>query len=199
MVTWHTDAGPRSPSANAAIDFPGRSRDETVHFYFRQHWIRLVRPLGRLMLWTAVLSIAFAFALPIISARGSTGHLLLVLLAGLFLYAQCEFLATFYRHFLYVLIITNRKIHRIKKTLFIFDDHQSIDISALQDVRKSQRGIFQNMLGFGTLTFEAQETVLQIHFVPAIQHKYNAILHIRGWETPTPHHAPPPVVTAGNS
>ena len=167
-----------------SIHFPGQGQDETVQFYFRQHWIRLARPLGKMLLWLALLMVGLAIA-PQITAPGqdATRHVLLLLLCSFLIFSQLEFLMKFYHHFLHVIIITDRKIHRIKKTLFVIDDHQSIDVSALQDVHKSQRGIVQNMFGFGTLTLEAQESVLRIHFVPDIAQKYHEILRLRGWSS----------------
>lgn len=184
-----------TPMPDIAIDFPGRDRDELVLFYFRQHWIRLLGPFLRMIVWTVVLA-AGIWLLTLIDLADQTGtrRIMLLLFSFFFLYAQFDFLNEFYRHFLHVIVVTNRKIHRIKKTLFFTDDHQSINVSALQDVHKSQHGPVQNLLAFGTLTLEAQESVLRIHFVPDIQRKYNAILHLRGWEAPrangTPSHDP---------
>ncbi len=186
----------------SGLHFPGQDRDEVVHFFFRQHWIRLLRPLIRMIVWSVLLGIALVFTRQI-SAPGqqTTRHVMLFLLCLLFLYSQFEFLNEFYRHFLYVLVVTNRKIHRIKKTLFVLDEHQSIDVTALQDVHKGQHGVIQNIFRFGTLTLEAQESVLRIHFVPDVQRKYNAILQLRGRDSrraaegPTHDHPP---VSIGN-
>ena len=155
-----------------------------------------------MIVWSVLLGIALVFTRQI-SAPGqqTTRHVMLFLLCLLFLYSQFEFLNEFYRHFLYVLVVTNRKIHRIKKTLFVLDEHQSIDVTALQDVHKGQHGVIQNIFRFGTLTLEAQESVLRIHFVPDVQRKYNAILQLRGRDSrraaegPTHDHPP---VSIGN-
>lgn len=166
---------------SASVDFPGREQSEVVQFYFRQHWIRLVPELFKMIAWSV--AIAFGYALTAqIDAEGqtTTRHVMAALLSIVLLYAHFNFLNAFYRHFLYVFIISDRKAHRIKKSLFLIDEHQSIDMQALQDINKSQRGVMQNMFRFGTLILEAQESVLRIHFVPDIQEKYNAILRLRG-------------------
>ena len=169
-------------SSPAGLDFLGQDRDEVVRFYFRQHWVRLLRPVGKMLLWSVILGVAFWFALQISSpSQQTTRHLLALILCLLFLYAQLEFLNAFFRHFLYVLVVTNKKIHRIKKTLFVVDDHQSIDVTALQDVHKSEHGIVQNVLRFGTLTLEAQESVLKIHFVHNVAKMYHEIIGLREW------------------
>ncbi len=67
----------------------------------------------------------------------------------------------------------------MKKTLLIFDDHQSIDLWMLQDILKCQHGVIQNVFGFGSLILEAQETVLRIHFVPWVTNKYKRLMSLR--------------------
>lgn len=152
-----------------------------IQFYFRQHWIRLMHPLLRMFLWLFALFIAFLLTLQIDSPeQEAIRRTTIILLSFFLLFSQFEFLNAFYRHFLYMIVVTNRKLHRIKKTLFTIDEHQSVELSTLQDVHKAQHGIVQNLLGFGSLTIEAQETVLCIHFVPRIEQKYNQLLHLRG-------------------
>lgn len=161
--------------------FPGQNPGEVIQFYFRQHWIRLIRPVGRMLLWLSLLAIALSLALQIDQpGQEGTRRVMIVLLLVFFLFSQFEFMNEFYRHFLYTIVVTNRKVHRIKKTLFAIDEHQSVELSTLQDVHKAQHGVMQNLLGFGSLTIEAMETVLCIHFVPCIEEKCNAILHLRG-------------------
>lgn len=115
-----------------------------------------------------------------IQPEGETGrHGVLLLVFGFFTLVQWEFLVRFYRHFLSVIIVTDKKIHRIKKTLVFLDTHQSIDLWVLQDIKKTQRGIIQNILGFGTLILEAQDSELRIHFTPKIGKRYNDLMHLR--------------------
>ncbi|TSC80519.1 MAG: Uncharacterized protein G01um101425_173 [Candidatus Peregrinibacteria bacterium Gr01-1014_25] len=170
--------------------FQGMSRAEHIEFYFRQHWIRLLWPFSRLCLACTVIAGGAWFVtagIPDASMR-RLGILALLLI---FLALQASFLVRFYRHFLYVIIVTDRKIHRIKKTFLAIDDHQSIDLWSLQDINKSQRGIIQNLFGFGTLTLEAQESILKIHFVPKITKHYESILRLQGrGQRPIPQQAP---------
>lgn len=106
-------------------------------------------------------------------------HGLLIGLCFLLAIVQWAFLIRFYTYFLYVIIVTDRRIHRIKKTLITVDDHQTIDIWTLQDINKSQHGPLQNILGFGTILFESQDTVLKLHFIPQVRNIYHKISHIR--------------------
>lgn len=166
-----------SPSAV----FQGQSSDEAVQFYFRQHWIRLIPPLFRLLLWTVFLATVLGIT---VSFTGTEGEMArraaLMLITFFFIISQVEFLMRFLGYFLYVIVVTDRKIHRIKKTLFAVDDHQSIDLRMLQDIHKHQHGLIQNILGFGSLILEAQDTVLKVHFTPRIAKKHTTLMHLRG-------------------
>jgi hypothetical protein len=150
------------------IDFPGRDPRECFQLYFRQHWIRLLWPFFR----TTLLSISLigigilTFAVTIDDPWLRRTNILFIF--ACFFVAQCDFLLRFYRYFLNLTIVTDRRVHRIKRSLISIDEHQSIDVWAIQDIRGLQRGIIQNIFGFGTLLLEAQDTKMNIHFTPRI-------------------------------
>ena len=106
-------------------------------------------------------------------------RLVLQFLTLFFVLAYFEILKRFYRYLLYIVIVTDKKIHRIKKTLITTDDHISFDLMMVQDIHKSQTGIWQNLLGYGTIVLEAQETIMRLHFVPNVVEKYEKIMHVR--------------------
>ncbi len=154
---------------------------ETYQFYFRQHWIRLLPPFLRTCGFN-VLIILITWGLSITGTLQdvTVRHTVLLLLAFFFCLVQWEFLVKFYHYFLYVVIITDKRVHRVKRTLLATDDQQSIDLWSLQDIYKSQHGLIQNIFGYGTLVLEAQESVLRIHFIPGIRKRYDAIIAILG-------------------
>lgn len=167
------------PLQSSAV-FQGKADSEHFEFYFRQHWIRLVAPLVRMLTGTVVLAgtgyvMFFVLTVPDDASR----HGLLIALLLLFMLLQLSFLHRFYIYFLYVIVVTDRRVHRIKKTLFSIDDHQTIDIWTFQDIDKLQRGPIQNLFGFGSLTLESQNTTLTIHFVPRINKIQKRISHLR--------------------
>jgi hypothetical protein len=86
----------------------------------------------------------------------------------------------FYRYFLSLTIVTDRKVHRIRKTLLTMNIHESVDLWLLQDITKSQRGIIQNLFGFGSLILEGQnQPLLRIHFTPHITLNHTKLMHLR--------------------
>ena len=165
------------------VTFQGMDSNEQFQFYFRQHWIRLLWPFTRSILLSIVLIGAAIFSVTQLTIESdTTRHGLLLAFVLFFFLVQMEFMIRFYRHFLYIIVITDRKIHRIKKTFIAVDDHQIINLWSLQNIFKSQHGIIQNTLGFGTITLEAQETVLRLHFVPRISAHYESLLHMQAHE-----------------
>ncbi|HLD07999.1 MAG TPA: hypothetical protein VJB60_02955 [Candidatus Peribacterales bacterium] len=164
----------------ADMDFQGRHANEEFHLYYHQHWIRLLWPLTKLIAWNILIfGLGALTFIPFSIEDAITRRAILVLLTVFFFVAHAEFLARFYRHFLTVIVVTDRKVHRIKKTLFLIDDHQSVDLSMLQDVMKSQHSIVQKLFGFGTIILEAQETMLRLHFTPHIHETYDRLMQLR--------------------
>jgi hypothetical protein len=164
------------------IDFPGKDKGEEFQFYFRQHWVRLWWPFCRLLGWTIVLVVGAMIANATFGDPTAVNmrHAVLLILCLLFIFVHCSFLAAFYKYFLYIIIVTDKKVHRIKKTLLLTDDHQSIDLWTLEDITKNQHGIVQNILGFGTLVLVMQtQDALKIHFTPFISTKHEMIMRLR--------------------
>lgn len=162
------------------VSFQGKQPEEQFRFYFRQHWIRLLWPLTKLCGWCVlIVGIGSITFVEIGIESPVERRILLLLLCGAFVVAQVEFLVRWYTYFLYVVVATDRKIHRIKKTLVSIDDHQSIDLWMLQDIHKTQRGIVQNVFRYGTVFLEAQETVLRIHFIPRVAKVYDKLMSLK--------------------
>lgn len=178
----------RDGTSCARVDFQGKDPGETFQFYFRQHWIRLLPSFCR-MLGGMLLTFGLGYVLFI--TVGITDpfarRLILLILLTTFILTQLEFLLRFYRYFLYVIIVTDKRVHRIKKTLITTDEHETMDLWMLQDIDKRQRGIIQNLFGFGSLTLDAQDSELRIHFTPRIAEKYRVIASLRErarWQMP---------------
>jgi len=171
----------KKPKVVGELLFQGKDSGEQFQFYFRQHWIRLLWPLLKTGTWNLLLLfIGYEMFTTGAITDTTARHALALILAFFFLLSQWEFISRFYRYFLYVTIVTDKKVHRIKKTLLAIDMHESVDLWLLQDIIKSQRGIVQNMMGFGSLILEGQnQPLLRIHFTPRIADNYTKLMHLR--------------------
>ncbi len=168
------------PRTATFIDFPGRNAGEHLQFYFRHHWIRSVMMLLRTVIFTVLILLGGWALFPLApEARTGTWHPLLLILIGCLCILQLDFLLRFYGHFLRLVIISDQSIHRIRKTLVAFDDHEVIDLASLQDVQKVQNGVLQNMLGYGTIVLKAQHSIMKIHFTPNIARTHRWIMELR--------------------
>ena len=165
----------RRPPSDAE-SFPGKHPGEHVQFFYRQHWIRLVRTVYLVIAGTALY--ALALWLLVGMPDDDTRRLLLTISSVTYLFLQLIILARLYRYFLYIIVVTDQKIYRIKKTLVAVDDRQTIDLWSLSDVTMHQHGLFQNLFGFGTLVLHGNEE-LKIHFTPRIRDQLHKISVLR--------------------
>jgi len=165
---------------SSGMTFQGKDRDEEYQFYFHQHWIRLLWPFTRLILWNILIVGSGILMLTTTNfTEPLTRHTVLTLLTTFFLLAHFEFLMRLYRYLLYVIVVTDKRVHRIKKTLLTLDDHESTDLWVLQDIDKRQHGLVQNLMGYGSLILQAQDTEIRIHFTPKIAARYEALTRLR--------------------
>jgi hypothetical protein len=170
----------RSCCSKADLDFQGKHSGEHFQFQFHQHWIRLVWPAVKLLLWNfIILGLGYSVFVMTYISDAWTRRAILILLTLFFVMSQLEFLVKIYRYLLYIVVITDKKLHRIKKTLLMTDDHLSVDLWMAQDIHKCQSGILQNVLGYGSVIVEAQESITRLHFVPRVSKKYEKMLFLR--------------------
>ncbi len=169
------DAAPLS----AGQVFPGQDEAENIRFIWREHPIRLIAELivpvgGSLPL---LFGCMLAFMDPPLDPLA--GRVIVIVASLIAIAAHLWFLSHIYRHYLRMVIVTNRRIHSMKKTLFTRDDQRSIEFPILRNIRKHQRGIPQNIFGYGTLILETPETTLSMRFVPKVAAKLEAIMQLR--------------------
>jgi hypothetical protein len=165
--------------AKPKVTFPGMDPTEHFQFYFRRHWIKLARYIGFLAFWMLMFIVLTAVSGVSSIDDDFTRHMTAIMLCMFFLIPHFIFITRLYKHFLTVVIVTDRKVHQFKRTLIAMDTQQSVDLWLLQDIDKLQRSIIQNVFGFGSLRLEAQNTQLRIHFVPEINKTYNMIMRLR--------------------
>lgn len=163
------------------VDFQGKDPQEAFQFYFRQHWLRLLWPTTKTFVWNLlILVIGYEMFMVVGVPNATARHVMAAILAFFFCLSQLEFITRFYRYFLNITIVTDKKVHRIKKTLVTMDQHESVDLWILENISKKQQGVIQNLLGFGSIILESQDQpLLRIHFTPRIGDIYRHLMHLR--------------------
>jgi len=151
-------------------DFKGQLKYEHFQFFFRKHWVKFIQPilssipvallilgillfLGRLTLfvdYTFVRAFYVDFTLLI-----SVGFLILFSLQMINFYFD-------------MVIVTDNRILVIKKTCFLKNNSDAIDLTKIQDIAVESRGILCNYLKYGKLviTLSTSTPPLVINYVP---------------------------------
>ena len=162
------------------ITFQGMHENEVYAFHYYRHWIKFIWPISKVAFWNSlILTILSILSFSVADIPEVVRVILFWLLSLSLIFVNLYFLTDLYRRFLYVIVVTDKKVHRIRKTLITINDHRSIDIWSLQDVRKEQHGPLQNLMGYGDIVLEAQETKLRLHFVPDVDEVHKKLLHLR--------------------
>lgn len=160
----------------SVVTLSGMDEGERIQFFYHQHWMRLRRAFQAFALGTAlyVAALWFLSGMP----DPATRRFLLVTAIFSFFLLQMTLWARFYGYLLYIIVVTDTKIYRIKKTLLMLDDRQTVDLWNLSDVTMRQHGLFQNLFGFGTVVLHGNDE-LRIHFTPKIRSKIHLLATLR--------------------
>lgn len=154
---------------NRDLHFKGQYSGEVTVAFFRSHWIELLPHIAiHLVVLAALISLLIIFPNDIIVfLKTSLGQI--VLLLGIFLmtYFIHMFFIKLANHFLSTVILTNLRIVENRKSIFLKDFQVSLDLKMVQDVKKEQTGIFENLLNFGELIFMMSSSDIRIiKYVP---------------------------------
>lgn len=128
-------------------------RYETIQFFVRKHWTRFLRILvfglilgiAILLLFAAVGSVLYFFRAEFFYPFFS----FVVILVTLF-YFNSWFLHLF-NYYFDVMIVTESRIIASRKTVYLKNDNDAVDLTKIQDIGVQSRGVFRNYLNYGSL------------------------------------------------
>jgi len=152
--------------------FKGQQAQEEVVCFFRKHWVTMLPcVLGIIVLMTVetMFFLAFVKFKNLFIENASMSILLVGVMILTTAYVHKSFMHLF-RHFMETVIFTNSRVIEHRKSLFIHDSQEILDLVKVQDVRKSQEGIVRNLLRYGdlTITLSSSEASKLISFVPNV-------------------------------
>ena len=165
---------------------PTPSPGERLLFWFREHWVRLIPSFLTALAFSAIALIASFFILgypP--SGDPVSRHRVLVIVSTILVLVSLIIVVALLNYFLSITLVTDRRIQQIVRTVFLRDDHRSIEISAIQEIDKKQAGLLRAILGYGDLVLRAENTIATIAAVPRVDDVYNALMNLQG--QPGPH------------
>lgn len=139
--------------SNKNLHFKGQMENEEIVTFFRRHWIVLLPHAIPFLLYLAVIGVFLSnlpkFQLP--SIDQFFFQLLVILVTVATAYMIHRFFLKMIDHYLNVVIITNQRVVEIKKSLFVHDGKESVDMRKVQDIQKQQNGLIKNFIRCGEL------------------------------------------------
>lgn len=133
--------------------FRGQMEDEEVVAFSRKHWVALLPNVISFGFFLILVSLTVfllnKFTLPSISdPYFETLVLILLVAAGWLIH---RFFLRMINYYTNMVIITTHRIVEIKKTVFLRDTKESLDLRKVQEVEFKQDGLIANVLKFGNL------------------------------------------------
>ena len=142
----------------------GRQKYDEIQFFFRKHWTKFLRPL--IFGLTVGLLAAFFFLilgsiLAVFQMTVFYAFFAFMVVVFSIIYINIFFLPIF-NYFFNVIIITDCRIIISRKTIFLKNDNESIDLTKIQDIGVIAHGIFRNYLNYGALIITLSTSAPQI-------------------------------------
>ena len=163
--------------------FKGQQAQEEVVCFFRKHWITVLPCFTGLALFI-VIETVFFLSFPFLKNLFAPNASVSLLLVGIMILATAYLHKIFMRifvHFMQTVIFTNSRIIEYNKSLFVHDSQEILDVVKVQDVKKSQEGIFRSLLKYGnlTITLSSSEASKLITCVPNINFHLRCLSRIK--------------------
>jgi len=151
-------------------DFKGQMKYEQFQFFFRKHWVKFIQPIlfsipvGLLILVILIFLGRLTLLVDIAFVRAFYVHFTLLISVGFFLLASLQ-MVNFYFD---MAIVTDSRILIVKKTCFLKNNSDAIDLTKIQDIAVESHGILRNYLRYGQLiiTLSTSAPPLVLYHVP---------------------------------
>lgn len=163
--------------------FKGQQVSEELICFFRKHWTVIVPSLGFLALYN-LLVLSFILIFPKIGEIVKNNFGLGVLYFGLVILSIVylhKIFAKILSYFLNIVAFTNTRVIEHKKTLFLEDTHEYLDVVKIQDVRKYQNGFLENFLQYGELLIilSSSQSTKPLNHVPNVNFHFRCLARLK--------------------
>jgi len=151
-------------------DFKGQMKYEHFQFFFRKHWVKFIQPIlfslpvGLLILVTLVFLGRLTLLVDIAFVRAFYVHFTLLISIGFLLLSSLQM----FNFYFDTVIVTDARILIVKKTCFLKNNSDAIDLTKIQDIAVESHGILRNYLRYGKLiiTLSTSAPPLVLQYVP---------------------------------
>lgn len=163
--------------------FKGQQVNEELICFFRKHWTIIIPSLGFLALYN-LLILSFILIFPKIGEIVKNNFGLGVLYFGLVVLSVVylhKIFAKIFSYFLNIVAFTNTRVIEHKKTLFLEDTHEYLDVIKIQDVRKYQNGFLENFLQYGGLliVLSSSQSTKPLNHVPNVNFHFRCLARLK--------------------
>ena len=151
-------------------DFQGQLRYEKSQFFFRRHWARFLLIIffglvvGLLVFITLMGLIGLMTYVDLGFMRAFFAFTILIIAI---VYWQIFFLQII-NYYFDLVIVTDCRVIIIRKTVFLRNNSDAIDLTKIQDIAVESHGLLRNYLGYGKLviTLSTSAPPITIIYVP---------------------------------
>lgn len=147
-----------------------QARYEEIQFFFRKHWTHFLKPVlfGLLIgIMTFMFFLVMGAIVTLFHISFFYSFFAFSVIVVSILYINTLFLQII-NYFFDMVIVTNNRIIVCKKTVFLKNDNDAIDLTKIQDTGVIAHGFMRNYLNYGSLliTLSTSAPPVQINFVP---------------------------------
>lgn len=151
-------------------DFKGQLKYEHFQFFFRKHWVKYIQPIlfcipvGLLIAVILIVLGRLALLVEYEVVRSFYVHFTLIISVGFFIISSLQVINFYFD----MVIATDSRILIVKKTIFLKNNSDAIDLTKIQDIAVESHGIFCNYLKYGKLiiTLSTSAPPITISHVP---------------------------------
>jgi len=151
-------------------DFKGQLKYEHYQFFFRKHWVKFIQPIlfsipvGLLILVIFLFLGRLTLLVNYEAVRAFYVHFTLIVSVGFFIISSLQVINFYFD----MVIVTDSRILIVKKTCFLKNNSDAIDLTKIQDIAVESRGLFCNYLKYGklVLTLSTSAPPLVLNYVP---------------------------------
>lgn len=163
--------------------FRGQQEQERFLYFFRHHWIVLLRLVIYFALFVAtIVSVVLNWELikETLTTHREARLLFFIGYLGLTIVLHKLFLG-FLNYFLNIGIITNLRVIDHQRTLFLRDTYDSLDASQIQNIEKIENGLIPTLLEYGDIKIflAASDAIKSFYCVPNVKFHFHRINQLK--------------------
>jgi hypothetical protein len=134
-------------------DFKGQLKYEHFQFFFRKHWVKFIQPIlfsipvGLLIVVILIFLGRLTELVNYEVVRAFYVDFTLIISMGFFIIASLQVINFYFD----MVIVTDSRILIVKKTCFLKNNSDAIDLTKIQDIAVESHGLFCNYLKYGKL------------------------------------------------